>query len=130
LEVAQNGVVDGEVAVEHFLEVLADVSEAQVQALQGLQLRGYAGGEGADGDVADVAEKVLDADFFGFFGFDLGGGVYEGFGGCGAILRGGWLAVIVGASGMLGVCCAECSIAGVFLIEGKGEGWGKANLHP
>jgi hypothetical protein len=29
---------------------------------------------------------VLDADFFGFFGFDLGGGVHEGFGCCGAVL--------------------------------------------
>ena len=51
-----------------------------------MELRSYARGEGADGDVADVAEEVLDADFFGFFGFDYGGCVDEGFGGCGAVL--------------------------------------------
>lgn len=81
--------VYGEFAVEDFLEVLPDVAQAEMQALQGLELRGYACGEGADCDVADVAEEVLDADFFGFFGFDYGGGVDEGFGCCGAVLRGG-----------------------------------------
>ena len=86
LEVAEDRVVDGEFLVDYFLQVLADVAEAVVQALEGLQLGGYAGGEGADGDVADVAEEVLDADFFGFFGFDYGGGVHEGFCRGGAVL--------------------------------------------
>ena len=86
LEVAEDGVVDGQLLVDYLLEVLADVAEAEVQALQGLQLGGYAGGEGADGDVADVAEEVLDADFFGFFGFDDGRGVHEGFRRRGAVL--------------------------------------------
>ena len=79
LEVAEDGVVDGEFLVDYLLEVLADVAEAEVQALEGLQLGGDAGGKGANGDVADVAEEVLDADFFGFFGFDYGRGVHEGF---------------------------------------------------
>ena len=74
--------VDGEFLVDYLLQVLAYVPEAEVQALQGLQLGGYACGEGADCYVADVAEEVLDADFFGFFGFDYRGGVHEGFG-CG-----------------------------------------------
>ncbi len=81
--------VDGQVFVDDFLEVGADVAEAEVQALQGLELGGYARGEGADGDVADVAEEVLDAYFFGFFGFDYGGGVHKGFGCGGAVLGGG-----------------------------------------
>ena len=46
----------------------------------------YSGGEGTDGYVADVAEEVLYPNFFGFFGFDDGGGVDEGFGSGGAIL--------------------------------------------
>jgi hypothetical protein len=71
-------VVDGQIAVEHFLQVAADVLEAQVQALQRLELRRYARGEGAGGDVADVAEEVLDADFFCFFCFDCAGRVDEG----------------------------------------------------
>lgn len=79
--------VDGQLLVDHLLQVLADVAEAQMQPLQGLQLGCDAGGEGADGDVADVAEEVLDADLFGFFGFDDGGGVHEGFGGRRAVLR-------------------------------------------
>ena len=58
-----------------------------MEALQGLELGGDAGGEGADGDVADVPQEVLDADFLGFFGFDDGGGVDEGFGGGGAVLE-------------------------------------------
>ena len=78
--------VDGEFFVDDFLEIGADVAEAEVQALEGLELGGYACGEGADCYVADVAEEVLDAYFFGFFGFDYGGGVHEGFGCCCAVL--------------------------------------------
>lgn len=78
--------VDGELVVEDFLEVLADVAQAQVQALQGLELGCDAGGESADGDVADVAEEVLDADFLRFLGLDGGRGVDEGAGRCCAIL--------------------------------------------
>lgn len=58
-----------------------------MEALERLQLGGDARGEGADGDVTDVAQEVLDADFLGFFGFDDGGGVDEGFGGGGAVLK-------------------------------------------
>lgn len=47
--------------------------------MEGLELVVYAGGEGADGDVADITEEVLDADFFGLFGFDYGRCVDEGF---------------------------------------------------
>ena len=78
--------VDGEFLVDYLLQVLAYVAEPEVQALQGLQLRCYARGEGADGYVADVTEEVLDAYFFGFFGFDYGGGVHECFCGGGAVL--------------------------------------------
>ena len=73
-------------AVEDFLEVGANVPEAVVQALEGLQLFVYSGREGADGYVADVAEEVFYTNFFGFFCLDDGGGVDKGFGGCGAIL--------------------------------------------
>jgi hypothetical protein len=38
LEIAEDGVVDGEVAIEHFLEVLADIAEPEVQALERLEL--------------------------------------------------------------------------------------------
>ena len=79
--------VCGEFAIEDFLEVGTDVPEAVVQALEGLELFIYSSGEGADSYVADVAEEVLYADFFGFFGLDNGGGVDEGFGGGGTILR-------------------------------------------
>ena len=58
-----------------------------MEALQGFQLGGDAGGKGADGDIADIAQEVLDADFLGFFGFDDGGRVDEGFGGGGAVLK-------------------------------------------
>jgi hypothetical protein len=87
LEVSENGMVDRELAVEDFLEVLAYVTETEVEPLEGLELGGNAGGECADGYVADVAEEMFDADFFCFFGFNYGGGVDEGFGCCGAILR-------------------------------------------
>ena len=86
MEVSEDGVVYGEFAVEDLLEVGADVPEAVVQALERLELFVYSDGEGADGYIADVAEEVLYTDFFGFFGFDDGGGVNEGFGGGGAIL--------------------------------------------
>lgn len=57
-----------------------------MQALEGLELVGDAGREGADCDIADVAEEVLDADFLGFFCFDDGGGMDEGFGCSRAVL--------------------------------------------
>jgi hypothetical protein len=70
LEVAKNGMVDGEIAVEHLLQVLADIAQPKMQALEGLQLRGYACGKGTDGNVTDIAEEVFDTNFFGFLGFD------------------------------------------------------------
>ena len=78
--------VHGQVPVEHFLQVEANVAQAQVQSLQRLQLGGDAGGEGADGDVADVAQEVFDANLLGFFGLDFGRGVDERFRGGGAVL--------------------------------------------
>lgn len=56
MEVAEDGVVDGELAVEDLLEVGLDVTEAQVKALQGLELVREPRREGADGDVPDVPE--------------------------------------------------------------------------
>ena len=86
LEVAQDGVVDGQLAVEDLLEVCLDVAEAEVQALQGLELVGDAGREGADGHVADVAQQVLDADLLGLLGLDDGWCVDKSLGGGGAVL--------------------------------------------
>lgn len=78
--------VNGKLAVQNFLEIVANVAEPEVQALEGLELRGDTCRECADGDVANVSEEVLDADLFRFFGFDCGGGMDEGFGGGSAIL--------------------------------------------
>lgn len=79
--------VDREVAVEDLLEVALDVPEAEMEALEGLELVCEASREGADRYVADVAQEVLDSDFFSLFGFDDGGRVDEGFGGSGSILK-------------------------------------------
>jgi hypothetical protein len=57
-----------------------------LQALQGGELFGDAGGEGGRGGVFDVAQEVFHTDFLGFFGFDGGGDVQEGFAGLGAVL--------------------------------------------
>lgn len=57
-----------------------------MQALERLELICDTGAEGADGDITDISEEVLNADFFGFLGFDCGGGVDKSFGGCGAVL--------------------------------------------
>jgi hypothetical protein len=48
-------VVDGQFAVEDLLQILSDIAEAEVEALQGLQLGGYSCGEGADCNVSDVS---------------------------------------------------------------------------
>lgn len=50
-----------------------------MEALERLELVVYTSGERTDGNVTNIAEEVLDADFFGFFGFDYGGCVDEGF---------------------------------------------------
>lgn len=42
MEVAQNGMVDGKLAIENLLQVCLDVAEAQVEALEGLELVGDA----------------------------------------------------------------------------------------
>ncbi len=94
LEITENGMVDWELAVEHFLEVGLNVSEAQVETLERLQLGGYAARESADCNVADVAQEVLDSDLFCFFGFDDGWGVDEGFG-CGGSVLGHSLALFI-----------------------------------
>jgi hypothetical protein len=80
-------VVDRKIPVEDLLQVLRNIAETEVQALQRLQLGGYACGERADSNVTDVAEEVFDADFFGFFSLDLGGCMYEGLIGGSAVLR-------------------------------------------
>jgi hypothetical protein len=79
-------VVDWELAVEDLLQVRLDISQAEMEALQRLELVGDTGGKGADRYVSDVAQKVLDANLFGFFGFDDGRGVNEGLGCGGSIL--------------------------------------------
>lgn len=66
-----------------------------------------AGGEGGCGGVFDVAEEMLDADFFGFFGFDGGGGVQEGFPGFGAIL----------------LYIADCGVIDGMSVKWKNESW-------
>ena len=78
--------VDGELAVQNLLEVLADVTQTQMQALQRLQLRGYPGGKGAHCNVTDVSKKVLDADFLGFLRLDGRWGVDKGLGSSRAVL--------------------------------------------
>lgn len=50
-----------------------------MEALERLKLVVYASGERTDGNVTDIAEEVLDANFFGLFGFDYGGCVDKGF---------------------------------------------------
>ena len=79
--------VHWQVFVKHLLQVLPDVAQSQVQALQRLQLRGYTCGECTDCDVTDITEKVLDANLLCFFSFDDRGCVYECLGGCCAILQ-------------------------------------------
>lgn len=78
--------VHGKFAVEHFLEVLADVAQSQVQALQRLELRSYSGGKSSDGDIPDVPKKMFHTNFLCFFGLDYGRGVDKGPGRCCAIL--------------------------------------------
>ena len=78
--------IDGQVAVNDLLEVGANVPQAEMQTLKRLKLRGDASGKSANGDVTYIAQKMFDADFFGFFGFDAGGGVDKGSGCGGAVL--------------------------------------------
>lgn len=66
-----------------------DVRETGLETAQGGELLTDAGGKRRGGGVFDVAEKVLDTDLFGFFGFDGGWGVEEGFARLGAVL-GSW----------------------------------------
>ena len=88
LEIAEDGVVDGEVAVENLLQVSLDVSEAEMESLEGLELVCDAGGEGADCYVADIAQEMLDANLLGFFGLDDRWSVDEGPGCGGSVLVG------------------------------------------
>lgn len=59
-----------EFSIDNLLEVLPNVSETVMEALQGLELAVDPCGEGADGDVTDVSEKVFYTYFFCFFGFN------------------------------------------------------------
>lgn len=86
MEVAQDGVVDGQRSVLDLFEVVANVSQAEMESLQRLELGCYPRRERTDCDVTDVAEEMFDSDLLGFFGFDDGGGVDEGFGRGGAVL--------------------------------------------
>lgn len=70
MEVAEDCVVDRELAVEHLLQIGLDVAQTEVQALQRLELVGDAGGKRADRYVTDVTQQVLDADFFRLLGLD------------------------------------------------------------
>jgi hypothetical protein len=75
--------VHGKFARDNLFEVVFDFLKTFVEALEGFQLVGDLVGEGADGVIFDITKKVLDTDFFGFFGFDGGGEVVEG-AGCGS----------------------------------------------
>jgi hypothetical protein len=55
LEAAEDGVVDGELAVEDLLEIGTDVAEAEVKTLEGLELICHPGRKGADGHVTDIS---------------------------------------------------------------------------
>ena len=79
--------VDRKRAAVDLLQVVTDVSQAEVEALQGLELVVNTGGEGADGDIADVSEEVLNTDLFGLFGLDDRWGVNKRLGRGGSILR-------------------------------------------
>lgn len=67
-------------------EVPLNVGDARFEAAERGELRAHPGGERRRRGVFDVAEEVLDADFFGFFGFDRGRGVEERFPRFGAVL--------------------------------------------
>lgn len=54
LEVVEDGVVDGELVVEDFLEIGIDVVEVEVKILEGLELICYLGRKGVDGYVMDI----------------------------------------------------------------------------
>ena len=92
MEIAEDGVVDGELAVEDLLKIRRDVAEPEVEALEGLELVGNTRREGADGDVADVTEEMLDANLLCFFGLDDRRGVDKGLGGGCAVLHTGLVA--------------------------------------
>ena len=79
--------VDRKRTVVDLLQVVPDVTQAEVEALQGLELVVDAGGKGADGDVADVSKEVLNADLFGLFGLDYRWRVHERLGCCGTVLQ-------------------------------------------
>lgn len=55
LEAAEDRVVDRELAVKDLLEVGADITEAQVESLEGLELVGYTSRQSTDGDISDIS---------------------------------------------------------------------------
>jgi hypothetical protein len=79
--------IDGQLAINDFLEVGRNVAEAEVKALEGLELVGYPSREGADGYIAYVAQEVLDANLLGLLGLDYRRCVNEGLGCGGAVLN-------------------------------------------
>jgi hypothetical protein len=97
LEIAEDGVIDRELPVEDLLQVCLDVTETEVEALEGLQLVGNASGEGADRDVSDIAQEVLDTDLFGLLGLNNRWCVDKGLGCGGSVLFRGLLAGSRGA---------------------------------
>ena len=85
-----------EVAVEHLLQVSLDVSEAEMEPLEGLELVCDAGGECADCYVTDIAQEMLDANLLGFLGLDDRWGVDKGPGCGGSVLWGGNVSTVGG----------------------------------
>lgn len=61
-----------------------------MQALQGLQLRGYARGERPNRDVANVSQEMFDANFFSLLSLDYRWDVDECSGRCCTVLFDSW----------------------------------------
>lgn len=63
--------VDGQLAANDERQIVSDLDQARVQALERGELRRDARAEGAELMWGfDVPEQMLDANFLGFFGFD------------------------------------------------------------
>jgi hypothetical protein len=63
-------VVDRQLVIKDLLEILADITQAQVQTLQRLKLRCYACRKGSNSNVPDVSKQVFNADFLSLLGLD------------------------------------------------------------
>ena len=83
LQVVNDLVVHGQRARGHVKEVAVDVPQPKLESLQRCQLLAHTCRERGRRRVFNVPQEMLDADFFGFFGFDRGGDVQK----CLACLR-------------------------------------------